>query len=109
LGVLLIVVGAVVVGVALLDASWNVGRRQMENQSWAESRCEGLVPPGLGDSKERESCLKRELGKSDLEAVQPQLHMALIGGIVIAAGVAVFSSTRRRRRNRSMESVDGSV
>jgi hypothetical protein len=100
-GVLLLVVGALLTGAMLLEASSTVVRRQMEDQSWAEGRC--------AHSNHRETCISGELAKSNLEAVRSQLLLAFMAAVLVAAGVIVLRRELQRRSGHAMESsVDGS-
>jgi hypothetical protein len=106
--ILLVVIGTLLLGGALLDAAGSVVRRHMEDQSWAEERCVALAPTETAETEEHWACVKRQLGKSDLEAVLPQLPLALAGSVFAISGI-VFRR-RQGRRGRVMESfVDGSA
>lgn len=95
-GVLLLVLGALLAGAMLLEVAGTLVRRQLEPLSLAESRCEGLVPPGLADSAERSACVRNELSKSDLEAVGPELGLALTGALSAFGGGALLFRRRVR-------------
>lgn len=108
-GVLLLALGALLAGAVVLDATGNVVRRQMEDQSWAEGRCTALAPRDVAETHEYSACVKRELGKSDLEAVLPQVRLALIGAAMGACGAALLRRRRQPRSGGVMKlSVDGS-
>ena len=107
--VLLVVIGGLVVGGALLDAAGSVVRRQMEDQSWAEERCAALVPTDTAETEEHWTCVQRKLRMSDVKAVLPQLRLAVAGAALVISGVVLVRRHRQGRRGRVMAFANGSV
>lgn len=98
-GVLSLVLGAMVVAAALLDAGSTVVRRHYESESWAYERCEDSPQAG---------CIAQKLAKSDLEAVRTQLLFGLTGAIIGTGGILWLRHSRPARRHVVELSGDGS-
>jgi hypothetical protein len=83
----------------ILGATADVYRRQLEPQSWAESRCQGVASVEIAETKEWDACLDRQRGRSWVQAEVPPLGVAIGGMMAVAVGVAIVAagSVRVRR------------
>lgn len=111
IGTALAILGAVATVSILVLAGLKMGDRLIYHVhleggfSLAERRCEGLVPPGHADSRERHECLRAELRKIEEPVWKGTFSLFLIAALtsVTTFGGLAIAITRRPGARREQQ------